>query len=164
MSEFHGCSHHLKWFWSPKNKVCTVFVVSPSICHEVMGQDARLPCPSLFPEVGSNSCSLSRWCHPTISSSAALFSFCLHSFPTSRSFQWVDFSHQVAKVLELQGQHQSFPVNIQGWFPLGLTGLILQFNRLSRVFSSTPIQKHQFFSAQPSLWFSHICIWLLEKP
>ena len=75
-------------------------------------------------------------------------------------FQWVGSSYQVAKVLALQ--HQSFP----GWFPLGLTGLISwQFKVLSRVFSSTTFQKHQFLSAQTSLWSnSHIHTWLLEKP
>ena len=77
-------------------------------------------------------------------------------------FQWVTFLHQVAKVLELQ--HQSFQW-IQGWFLLGLTGLIsLQSKGLSRVFSSTIVRRHQFFGVQPSLWSnSHIRIWLLEK-
>ena len=79
-------------------------------------------------------------------------------------FQWIGLSHQVAKVLELQLQQQSI-LNIQGWSPLGLTGLIpLQSKGLSRVFSRTAIQKHQFFSAQPSLWSSsHIHTWLLEN-
>ena len=78
-------------------------------------------------------------------------------------FQWVGSLHQMARVLELQ--HQSFQW-IQGWFPLGLTGLIsLLFKVLSRVFSSTTVWKHQFFIAQPSLWSnSHIYTWLLEKP
>ena len=81
-------------------------------------------------------------------------------------FQWIGCSHQVAKALELQLQHSlNIPMNIQGWFPLGLTGLIsLLSKRLSRVFSNTTVQKHQFFSAQPSLWSnSHIHTWLLEK-
>ena len=79
-------------------------------------------------------------------------------------FQWVGSLHQVAKVLKLQ--HQSFQCNIQGWFPLGWTGLIsLQSKGLSTVFSSTTVQKLQFFCAQPSLWcHCHICTWLLEKP
>ena len=81
-------------------------------------------------------------------------------------FQWVSALPQVAKGLELQLQHQSFPVNMQGWFPLELTGLIsLQSKGLSRVISSTTVQRHQFFSAQPSLWSnSHTCTWLLGKP
>jgi len=79
-------------------------------------------------------------------------------------FQWVDSSHQVAKVLELSAS--VLLMNIQGWFPLGLMGLIsFQSKGLSRVFSNTTVQKHQFFSAQLSLWSnSHIHTWLLEKP
>ena len=71
-------------------------------------QEARLPCPSPSPRACSNSCPLSQWCHPTISSSVILFSFCLQSFPASMFFQWVGSLHQVARVLELQLQHQSF--------------------------------------------------------
>ena len=79
-------------------------------------------------------------------------------------FQWDSSSHQGAKLLDLQ--HQSFPRIVQGWFPLGFTSLIsLQFKGLSRVFSNTTVQKHQFFGAQPSLRFnSHTHTWLLEKP
>ena len=79
-------------------------------------------------------------------------------------FQWVSSSHQVAKVLELQLQHQSFQY-IQDWFPLRLTGLISLLSKgLSRVFSNNIVQKHQFFSAHFSLWFkSHIHTWLLEN-
>ena len=81
-------------------------------------------------------------------------------------FPWVCPFHQVAKTLELQHQHQSFPMNIQGYFPLGWTGLIsLQSTGLSRVFSSTTIPKHQFSGAHSSLWSNpHIHTWLLEKP
>jgi len=113
---------------------------------------------SLFPGVCSDSCPRSQWCHPTISSSVVPFS-CLQSFPASGFFPWVSSSHQVAEVLEL-------PMNIQGWFPLGLTGLIsLQSKGLWRVFSSTTVQKNQFFGTQLSLWSnSHICTWLMEKP
>ena len=103
----------------------------------------------------------------------------IQSFPLSPSFpplinvsqhhglfQWVSSSHQVAKVVEFQLQASILPMNIQNWFPLGLTGLISLLSRgLSRVFSSTTIQKHQFFGTQPSLWSnSHICTWLLAKP
>ena len=122
-------------------------------------QHARLPCPSLSPEVCSNSCLLSRF----ISSSATPF-FCLQSFPASGSFP-------MSQLFTLGGQSVGtsasvLPVNIQEWFPLGLTGLIsLLSKQLSRVFSKTTVQKHQFFSAQPSLWSnSHIHTWLLEKP
>ena len=99
--------------------------------------------------------------HPLSSPSPPALNLpCLQSL-----FQWVSFLHQVAKGLELQLQ-SVLPMNIQGWFPLGLTGLIfLQSKGLSRVFSSIIIWKHQFFSAQPSLWSnSHICTRLLEKP
>ena len=90
----------------------------------------------------------------------------VQSFPVSGSFQWVNSSHQVAKILEFKLQHQYFPMNIQDCFPLGLTGWIsLQSKGLSRVFSNTAVQKHQFFGAQLSLGSnSHIHIWLLEKP
>ena len=88
----------------------------------------------------------------------------LHLSQHQGLFQWVGFSHQVAKILELQ--HQSFRLSIQGWFPLGLTSSISLLSKgLLRVFSSTTIRKHQFFGAQPFLWFnSHICTWLLKKP
>ena len=105
-------------------------------------EHARLPCPSPSPRACSNSCPSSWWCHPTISSSVIPFSSCLQSFPASGSFLWVSSLHQVAKVLELQ--HQSF----QWIFWVGL----LAVKGLSRVFSSTTIWKHQFFSAWPSLW------------
>ena len=112
-------------------------------------QHVRLPCPSLSPAVCSNSCSLSWWCHPVISSSVAPFSFCPQSCPASGSFpvNWL-----------LTSGHQSFgasasasllPMNIQCWYPLGLTGWIsLQSKRPSRVFSSTTIRKNQFFGTQ----------------
>ena len=115
----------------------------------------RLPCPSLSNTVCSNSCPLSRWCHPTISSS--VIPFCLQSFPASGSFP-------VSQLFASGGQSiralaSALPMNIQGWFPLGLTGLIsLQSKGLSRVFSSITIWRHRFFGAQPSLWSnSHIC-------
>ena len=86
-------------------------------------QHARLPCPSTSPRVCSNSCPLSQWCHTTISSSVASFSSRPQSFPASGSFPVSWPLHLMAKVLELQFQHQSFQW-ISGWFPLGLTGLI----------------------------------------
>ena len=103
------------------------------------------------------SCSSSRWCHPTISSSVLRFSYCLQSFPASGSFLMSWLFHQVAKVLELQPS--VLPMNIQNWFPLGLTGLIsLQSKGLSRVFSNTTVQKHQFFGDQPkNIWIYACC-------
>ena len=98
-------------------------------------QHTRLPCPSPTPRTNSNSAPSSQWCHPTISSSVIPFSSCLQSFPASGSFQITQF-------FASGGQ------KIQNWFPLGWTGWIsLQSKRLSRVFSSTTVQKHQFFIA-----------------
>ena len=129
-------------------------------------QHTRPSCPSLSPGVCSHSRPLSQWCYLTISSSATLISFCLQSFPASWSFPMSQFFSSEGQSIEISTSSSVLPLKIQGWFPLGLTGLIsLQSRGLSRVFSSTTIQKHQFFSAQFSLWSnSHIHIWLLEKP
>ena len=127
-------------------------------------QHSRLPCPLPSPRACSNSCLLSWWCYPAISSSVIPFSSWLQSFPASGSFL---MSQLFASGGQSIGTSVSFlPINIQDWFPLGLTGLIsLLSEGLSRVFSNTTIQKHPFFGAQPSLWSnSHIHMWLLEKP
>ena len=125
----------------------------------------RLPCPLLPPGVCSDSCSSIQWCHPTNSFSFSLFSLCPQSFPASRSFPkgWLFASGDQS--IGASDSASVLSVNIQGWFPLGLTGLIsLLFKGLLRVFSSTIVGKHQFFGIQPSLWFnSHILTWL-EKP
>ena len=125
----------------------------------------RLPCPSLFPGVYSNSCPLSRRCHPTIPSSAAPFFFCLQSFPASGSFpmSWLFTSH--GQSIGFSASASVLTMSIQGWFPLGWTGLVsLQSKRFSKVFSRTTVRKHQFFIAQPSSWSnSHIHTWILEK-
>ena len=115
----------------------------------------RLSCPSPSPEACSNSCPLSQWCHPTISSTVTLFSFCLQSFPASGSFAMSRFFASGGQ--NIGASASVLQMNIQGWFPLGLTGLIsLQFNGLLRVFSSTTIRKHQFFSAAVLIvQFSH---------
>ena len=128
-------------------------VVSDSLrFHEL--QHTRLPCPSLSPRVCSNSCPLSQWCHPTSSFSVALFSFCLQSFPALGSFtmSWLFASGGQSIVASAS----ILPVNIQYWFPLGFTSLILLSKRLSRVFSSTTVQKCQFFGAR---WgYTNFCI------
>ena len=127
-------------------------------------QHPRPLCRPPTPGVYSNSRPSSWWYHPTISSSVVPFSSCLSQH--QGLFRWVSSLHQVAKVLEFQLQHQSFLfLNIQDWFALGLTGLIsLLSRRLSRVFPSTTVQRHQFFGTQPFLLSSsHICKWLLEK-
>ena len=130
--------------------------------HE--SQHARPPCPSPTPGACSNSCPLSRWCYTTISSSVAPFSSCLQSFPASGSFPVSQFA-SCGQSIGVSASASVLPMNIQDWYPLGLTGLIsLQSKELSRVFSNTRVQKHQFFSAQLSLYSnSHIHSWLLEK-
>ena len=132
-------------------------------------QHTRLPCPSLSPGVCSNSCPLSQWCHPTISSSVVPFSFCLQSFPAAESFSMSRFSASGGQNIRASALASVLPMNIQGWFPLGLTGLIsLQSEELSRVFSNTTVQKHFFwqkffeissfvlsFLYSPTLTFTH---------
>ena len=122
-------------------------------------QHSRLPCPSPSPGVCSDSCPLSRWCHPTILSFVITFSSCLQSFPVLGSFL-------VRRLITSGGQSTGdsasvsvLPMSIQGWFPLGLTGLISLLSRgLSRVFSNTTIQRRRFFGTQPSLTSnSNIC-------
>ena len=109
-------------------------------------QHASLPCPSPSPEACSNSCLLSWWCHPTISSSVIPFSSCLRSFPASGSFLMSQFFASGGQRI---GDSASVPMSIQDWFPLGLTDwLSLQSQGLSRVFSNTTVQKHQLFGTQ----------------
>ena len=111
-------------------------------------QHVRLPCPSLSSRVCSNSCPLSQWCYLTISFSAAPFSFCLQSFPASGSFPMSQFFTSNGQSIGASASASVLPMNIQGWFPLGLTGLIsLQSKGLSRVFSSAKISKHLPHSA-----------------
>ena len=132
--------------------------------HEL--QHARPPCRSPTPGVYSNSCPLSWWCHPTISNSVVPFSSHLQSFPASGSFQMSQFFTSGGQSIGVSASTSLPPMNIQDWFHLGWTGWIsLQSKGLSRVFSKTTVQKHQFFGTQLSLWSnSHIHAWLLEKP
>ena len=153
-------------------KVIDNFFSSVQFSHSVVSdslrpyesQHTRPPCPSPTPRAHSNSCPLSRWCHPTISSSVVSFSSCLQPFPASGSFPVSQFFASGGQ--SIGASASILPMNIQDWFPLGLTSLIsLESKGLSRVFSNTTVQKHQFFSAQLSLWSnSHIHTWLLEKP
>ena len=99
-------------------------------------------------ELCSNSCPLSWWCHPTILSSVIPFSSCLQSFPASGSFPMSQFFTSGGQSIGVSASASVLPMNIQDWFPLGLTGLVsLQSKGLSRVFSNTTVQKHQFFGA-----------------
>ena len=150
------------WKWSVSKFSCSV--VSNSLLPHWL-QYAWPPCPSPTPGVCSSSCSSSQWCHPTISSSVILFSSCLQSFPASGSFPVSQLFTSGGQSTGASASASVLPMSGQDWFPLGLTDLIsLQSKGLSRVFSNTPVQKHQFFSAQLSFWFnSHIHTWLLEK-
>ena len=138
-----------------------LFVVVQWLSHV---QLFATPCPSLFPTVCANSCPLSQWCYPTISSSAIISSHPLplpspFAFSLSQHqglFQWVSSLHQVSFSFSISPSNE-----YSGLISFWLTGLILQFRELWRVFSSTTIQTHQFFGTQPSLWFnSHIHTWL----
>ena len=116
-------------------------------------QHARLPCPSPSPRVCSNSCPLSRWYHPNISSTVAPFSSCLQSFPASGSFLMSQLFTSGGQSIGVSASTSFLPMNIQDWSPLGWTVWIsLKSKGLSRVFSSSTIQKHQFFVARPSSW------------
>ena len=128
-------------------------------------QHARLPCPSTSPRVCSNSGPWSRCCHPTISSSATPFFFCLHSFSASGSISMSQFFASGSQSTGASVSASVLPVNIQDWFLLGSTGLIfLQYKRFSRIFFNTTVWKHKFFGTQLSLWPNfHIHTWLLEK-
>ena len=124
-------------------------------------QHARPPCPSPTPGVYPNPCPLSRWCHPTISSSSVVpFSFCHQSFPASGSLTMGWLFASGGQNIGASASASVLPMNIQDWFPLGFTGWIsLQSKGLSRVFSNATVWRHQFFGAN-----SHIHTWLLEKP
>ena len=145
-------------------------VQSNSVVSDSLGphgqQHAKLPCPSPTPGAYSNSCSLSRWCHPTISFSVVPFSFCLQSFPASGSFPVSQLFTSGGQSIGVSDSASVLPVNIQDWIPLRWTGFIsLKSKGPSRVFSNTTVQKHQLFSIQFSLWSnSLIHTWLLEKP
>ena len=137
-------------------------VLSVQFSHSVMSnslellrphglQHARPPCPPT-PGAYSDSCPLSRWCHPTISSSVIPFSSCLQSFPASWSFQMSQLFTSGGQRVGALASASVLPMNTQDWFPLGWTGWIsLQSKGLSRVFSNTTVQKHQFFGTQLSL-------------
>ena len=147
-----ACPWNIFFAWLLLLLLFSCSVMSKSLWpHEL--QHVRPPCPSPSPGICPSSCPLSWWYHPTISSFAALFSLCLQSFPESGCFP---VSQPLASGDQNIGASASasvLAVDIQGWFPLGLTGLISLLSRvLSRVFSSTTVGKHQFFSTQPSLW------------
>ena len=145
---------------------CSVAKLCPSLCDPM---DCSIPASSVLYYLPEFAQIHVHWVGDAIQPSLLLLPPsppALILSPRQGLFQWVGSSHPVAKVLELQHQQSVLPMNIQGWFPLGLTGLIsLKSKGLSRVFSSITVQKHLFFSAHSSLRSNtHICTWLLEKP
>ena len=153
--------YHFNYFqFSSVQSLSHVWLLQPN-----EPQHARPHCPSPTPRVYPNSCPLSLWCHPTISSSVVPFSSHLQSFLSSGSFPMSQFFPSGGQSIGVSASTSVLPMNIQGWSPLGWIGWIsLQPKGLSRVFSSTIVQKHQFFGAQVSLGFnSHIHTWLLER-
>ena len=126
-------------------------------------QHVRLPCPSPSPGVRSNSCPLSLWCQSTISSSVSPFS-CPQSFPASGSFPMSQLFASGGQSIGVSASLSALPMNIQGWFPLRLTGVIsLRSKGPSGVLSSTTVREPQFFSFQPLWSTSHIRTWLLGE-
>ena len=116
-------------------------------------QHARPPCPSPSPRIYSSSCWSHQWCHPAVSSSDALFSFCPQSFPSSGTFPMGHLFTSDDQNAEASAS--VLPISVQGWFPLRLTGLTSLLSKgLSGVFSSTTVWRHQFFGAPLSLWSS----------
>ena len=145
---------------------CSVTQLCLTLCDPMDCSTARLPCPSPAPRACSNSCPSSWWCHPTISSSVAPFPPCPQSFPSSGSFPMSWLFASSGQSIGASASASVLLINIQDWFPSELTGWIsLQSKALSRVFSSTTVQKLHFFGTLSSLWSnSYIHIRLLEKP
>ena len=150
-STSHGPVTHRMWL------DCSMRFSSAQFSRSVMSdslqphglQHAQSPCPSPTSGVYSNSCPLSQWCHPTISSCVIPFSSHLQSFPASGSFQMSQLFASCGQSIGASASASVLQMNIQDWFLLGWTGWIsLQSKGFSRVFSNTTVQKHQFFTAQ----------------
>ena len=157
----------------PKNIPNVVFIqfqFSRSVMSDSLWphepKHARPPCPSPTPWVYPNSHPSSRWCHPAISSSVVPFSSCTQSHPASGSFQMSQLFASGGQSIRVSASASVLPMNTQDWSPLGWTGWIsLQSKGLSRVFSNTTVQKHQFCGAHPSSQSNpHIHTWPQEKP
>ena len=141
----------LNIYYMPKSVQFSCSLMSDSLLPHGL-QHARPPCSSPTPRVYSNSCPVSQWCHPNISPSVIPFSSRLQSFPASGSFQMSQFFPSGGQSIKVSASTSVLPMNTQDWSPLGWTGWIsLQSKGLSRVFSNTTVQKHQFFGAQLSL-------------
>ena len=164
--------HSKSWKFWVTSSACYFQTFWPSVQFSSVAQSLqphrlqhmRLPCPSPTPGACSNSCPSSWWCHPTISSLLSPSPF-PSIFPSFRVFSNEKFFALGGRSIRVSASASVFPVNVQDWFALGWTGWIsLQSEGLSRVFSNTTVQKHQFSSTQLSLWSnSHIHTWLLEK-
>ena len=147
--------------WKPENVTpLSIYLYAVQFSHSVVShslqphkpQHARPPCPSPTPRVYPNSCPLSQWCHLTISSPVIPFSSHLQSFPASESFQVSQLFTSGGQSIGVSASASVLTMNTQDWSPLGWAGWIaLQSKGLSRVFSNTTVQKHQFFSTQLSL-------------
>ena len=158
--------HHMIWLIDAGKSVQFSRSVVSDALRPHAPQHARPPCPSPTPRVHPHPCPSSQWAHPTISSSVIPFFSCPQSFPASGSFQMSQLFTSGGQSNEVSASTSIVPMNTQDWSPLGWTGWIsLQSKGLSRVFSNTTVQKHQFFGAQLSLQSnSHIYTWPLEKP
>ena len=154
------------YYYDHVHQFSSVAQLSLTICDPHGLQHARPLCPSTTPRVYTNSCPLRGWCHPTISSSVIPFFSPFQSFSASGSFQISQLFASGGQSVGVSASTSVLPMNIQDWFPFGWTGWnSLQSKGLSRVFSSTTVQKHQFFGAQLSSQSnSHIRTQLLEKP
>ena len=152
-----NCKNHNKKLTLAESVQFSDSVMSDSLWPHGL-QHPRLHCPSPTPGACSNSCPLCWGCHPTISSSVVTFASCPQSFPASGSFPMSQFFASGDQIIGVSASTSVFSMNIQDWFPLGLTGLIsLLSEGLSGVFSNTTVQKHQIFGAQFSLYSnSHI--------
>ena len=171
-SEYMGRNSGLFLYWIPYICVCVCMYIRSvaqsclTLCDPMKSQHARPPCPSLTPGVHTDSCPSSQWCHPAISSSVVPFSFCPQSLPASESFPMSQLFAWGGQSIRVSALASFLPKKSQGWSPSEWTGWIsLQSKGLSRVFSKTTVQKHQFFGAQPSSQSnSHMHTWPQEKP
>ena len=158
------------WTEEPSRPQSSSIQFSHSVVSDSLGphesQHARPACSSPTPGVYPNSCPSSPWCHPVISSSVVPFSSCPQSLPASGAFPMSELFAWGSQSIGVSALASVLPMNTQDWFALEWTGWTsLQSKGLSRVFSNTTVQKHQFFGAQPSSQSnSHIHTWPLEKP
>ena len=152
----HGIPRSPTWLTNTqraKSYCCPVAQLCLTLWDSMDCSTPGPPCPSPSPGAYPNSCPLSRWCHPTISSSVVSFSSCPQSFPASGSFQMSQLFASDCQSIGVSASASVLPMPIHSWFPLGLTGLVsLESKRLSRVLSNTTVQKHQFFNTHLSLW------------